>query len=122
MVPVDCDLKNLFGSDYHHVVNANNIKRNIKYAVSGKYDGKNVYLFKNNNKSSSDSIEGKIKSPDNNTVMALGANPNSNNDAGNFFNGTIYSVRIYNRALTDDEVMQNYKIDKMLYGVEDINE
>ena len=97
-------------------------KSNKKYAISGKYDGKNVYLFKNNNKSSSDLIEGKIKSPGRKMIMALGENPDGENTGSNFFNGTIYSVRIYNRALTDDEVMQNYKIDKMLYGVEDINE
>ena len=89
--------------------------------MSGKYDGKYISLFKNNNKANSELIEGTIK-PTNNTIMVLGANPNGNVVEGNYFNGTIYSVRIYNRALTDDEVMQNYKIDKMLYGVEDIKE
>ena len=39
-----------------------------------------------------------------------------------YFNGTIYSVRVYNRALTDEEVQRNYELDKILYGVENINE
>lgn len=28
----------------------------------------------------------------------------------------IYSIRIYNRALTDEEVLQNYNMDKAIYN------
>lgn len=30
--------------------------------------------------------------------------------------GNVYSVKVYNRALTDAEVLQNYKMDKVNYG------
>ncbi len=97
-----------------------NSQSNVKYSISGKYNQKEIALFENGKKDSKEKI-GKITKTANNTIMALGANPTGNEVNDAYLNGTIYSVRIYNRALTDDEVMQNYKIDKMLYGVEDIN-
>lgn len=33
------------------------------------------------------------------------------------FCGTIYSIRVYNRALSDKEINQNYKIDKIRFGI-----
>jgi hypothetical protein len=33
------------------------------------------------------------------------------------FNGTIKSIRIYNRALNDSEILQNYSIDKSRFGM-----
>ncbi len=98
-----------------------NSQSNVKYSISGKYNQKEIALFENGKKDSKEKI-GKITKTTNNTIMALGTNPFKDTSDVSFLNGTIYSVRIYNRALTDDEVMQNYKIDKMLYGVEDINE
>ena len=32
---------------------------------------------------------------------------------------TFYSVCVYDRALSDDEVMQNFNIDKMRFDLED---
>lgn len=34
-----------------------------------------------------------------------------------YLDGNIYSFRIYNRALTEEEIQQNYKIDKLRYGL-----
>lgn len=31
--------------------------------------------------------------------------------------GNVYSVKVYDRALTEDEVLQNYNMDKVTYGV-----
>lgn len=33
-------------------------------------------------------------------------------------NGIIYSVRIYNRVLSDDEIKQNYEVDKKRFNLE----
>lgn len=41
----------------------------------------------------------------------VGATPQTN------FSGTIYSIRIYSRALTDKEIKENFEIDKVKYGI-----
>lgn len=50
-----------------------------------------------------------------NTIYALGGNP-SGTSCGMFTKEKIYSIRIYNRALTDEEVLQNYNMDKAIYN------
>ncbi len=40
-------------------------------------------------------------------------------NSGRFFNGSIYVIRMYNRALTDEEIAHNYSIDKARFGIED---
>ena len=125
VIGILCNKKNAFtayiNDTYKFHYSNNNSYNNIKYALSGRYDKKEISLFENGNKTS-ENIQGTIKKTSGNTIMALATSPSENIAYSEFFNGTIYSVRIYNRALTDEEVMQNYKIDKMLYGVEDINE
>ena len=105
----------------YYVAYGSSPQKNIKYSISGRYDGKEISLFENEHKTTKE-IEGKIVKPNDSTIMILGGNPDGNIANWNYLSGTICSVRIYNRALTDEEVMQNYKIDKMLYGVEDIEE
>ena len=34
-----------------------------------------------------------------------------------FFNGKIYSIRIYNRELSDEEIINNQKYDKFRFGL-----
>ena len=41
-----------------------------------------------------------------------------NDDYGYFFIGEVYSVRIYNRTLTEAEIKQNYEIDKERFNIE----
>lgn len=38
---------------------------------------------------------------------------------GSGVEGEIYSVRIYNRALTEEEINENYQIDKIRFGIEE---
>ena len=40
----------------------------------------------------------------------------SGGEYGYFFNGTMYSLRIYNRALTADEVAHNWQIDRKRFN------
>ena len=35
-----------------------------------------------------------------------------------YFNGEIYSIRVYNRALTEDEILHNYNYDKGKFNLE----
>ncbi len=103
-------------SPYKDVESINNVDVNTKYSLSGKHNQKEMTLFENGNKTSN-SIQGKIEQTHDNTIMILGADPDGNKAVGSFFNGTIYSVRIYNRALTDEEVKNNYFIDQIRYNV-----
>lgn len=65
-------------------------------------------------------VSGAIKAPNANTILALGTNPSGTNaQQGAWLNGKIYSVHIYNRALTDEEIAQNYAIDKARFGIEE---
>lgn len=52
------------------------------------------------------------------TALCLGTNPAGNVGKTNWLNGNIYSVRIYNRALTKDEVEINYNIDKTRFNIQ----
>ena len=58
-----------------------------------------------------------IKPPTSPTPMAVGANPTTTGASGGWFNGNMYSVRIYNRALTDEERYHNYLVDKERFGL-----
>lgn len=49
-------------------------------------------------------------------ITYLGAHATSGNPTG-FFNGTIHAVRIYNRKLTQAEMIQNQEADKARYGL-----
>ena len=43
------------------------------------------------------------------TIISLGAETT--------FKGTIYCVRVYNRALTEEELKENFKVDQQRYGI-----
>ena len=55
--------------------------------------------------------------PSNNSVVTLGANLKGTSAEAQFFNGTIYSARMYNRVLTKQEIKNNYEIDKSRFGM-----
>ena len=100
---------------YQKIVAENNVIANKIYSLSGSYDGNILKLFENNTKYSLN-IKGRIKLFPY-MILALGMNPKADGTAsGAFFNGRIYSVRVYNRALTDEEVKHNYNIDKARFG------
>ena len=45
------------------------------------------------------------------------ANNSQINLLGSTFSGNIYAVRIYNRALTEDEISKNFELDKERFGL-----
>ena len=91
---------------------------NVKYSLSGSFNGSQMVLFENGNKNVVN-VSGVIKPPSGNTVLAVGVNPYANRRQQGELKGYIYSVRVYNRALTDEEVAHNYAIDKARFGIED---
>ena len=78
------------------------------YNAIGTYDGKKLSFYVNGVLQGELSITGKIGTPANSTVMAIGVNPSRNGKGGStLFKGKIYNVAIYNQALTAEQVRSN---------------
>ena len=92
---------------------------NSRYSVSGSYDGKTMKIRTSSGETNYQelAIEGTIGKPNNSTHIILGANPTGTQTQNEYLNGSISSVRIYNRALTDEENAVNYLNDRERYGV-----
>ena len=93
---------------------------NKKVSVATNYDNSKTNLYTNGTLYDSYSITGSIGVPESNTPMVIAANPRgtSTTDPNRFFKGNIYSVRIYNRALTQEEILHNYNYDKQRFNIE----
>lgn len=86
----------------------------IKTAKSISYgkDGTKYFTYLNATKKDEQVIEGTYNWFENGFYLGR---PHSNNY---YFNGTIQSVRIYNKTLTQVEIDHNYQLDKTRYGIE----
>ena len=106
-------------SYYSPPVNNQSTILNNKYYISGSYDKNKIKILTSNISANYQEISkvGNIGYPKNNTYMMLGVNPEGNTPASSYFNGTIYSVRIYSKALSDEERAVNYANDKERYNV-----
>ena len=86
----------------------------IRYTVALTYDGSVLNMYVNGKLTNTKSIAGKITAPGNNTTMILGGNPVSNEGPNmEYFNGNVYTARVYNRAITADEASDNYIADQI---------
>lgn len=99
---------------YKKVFSNSNVEVNKMYYLSGDYDQNVLRIFENGVETQY-IIPDKIKTPANNTILALGTNPYGTNGSGGL-KGIIYSVRVYNRILTQGERNINYKVDKANYN------
>lgn len=104
---------NSAGSNLYHSPSTE--KNKLTY-LSGSYNNETAVFYQDGIKYSTPAT-GTTCYPTNNAYMAVGANPMGSDsvDGGVSFKGNIYAVRIYNRALTDEEVAHNYKIDQKKY-------
>ncbi len=59
-----------------------------------------------------------LKKPAEGSKFVIGGNPLIGVGANTSFKGTIYCIRIYDRALTEEEIADNFKVDKQKYGIE----
>ena len=82
------------------------------YVVQVTYDGKEMKLYVNNKLQNTIAISSTIGIPSNNTIVMLGSNPRGTSADGCYFKGTIHSARMYDRALTLDELYKNYNSDE----------
>ena len=103
--------------EYRELISNIEVEANKKCNVTMTTDGTESNLYVNGVLVSNISIGGGVIGyPLNNTVLALGTNPNGSSSEAQFFNGIIYSARMYNRALTEQEVKNNYEVDRLRFG------
>lgn len=88
------------------VDNSNLISTTTWYFVAGRYDGSSLTIYLNNNKNSSSFIGNLVNNTDS---TAIGSRNSYN---VHFFKGYIDEIRIYNRALSDDEIKIIYEATK----------
>ena len=93
------------------------IQLNTKYTVALTYDENKVVMYVNGTKYDEIVITSSnkaITSTKKNTYVAFGTNPVSNEPFGQYMKGVIYSARIYNDALNQEQVTNNYTVDSAL--------
>ena len=77
------------------------------------FDGNKMDMYINNNLRASNNLGTETYvAPQNNTIMTLGAEPSGNAAKENYTEMDLYSCRIYNRALSKEEMTNNYELDK----------
>ena len=87
----------------------------IYYAVT--FDGEYAKSYLNGILISSQPISGKIYSDNtNNNHLLLGTGKNGNS-LRYLYKGNIYSTRIYSKALTEEEIINNYLVDTKRYNI-----
>ena len=91
-------------SGYKLIFCENKIQPNQEYHVIYTYDGSKQKIYVNGKKEAEKEETGQLKQPDLNTIWALGTNPRGESAIDRFFNGTISSVKIYDGALTEQEI------------------
>ena len=83
------------------------------YSVSSTYDGQNYKFYCNGQLKATKVLSG----PATNgyiTPLTIGRDSrrSSSSAHSNYFNGRVFEARVYNRVLTDDEILHNYRVDK----------
>ena len=76
------------------------------------YNGSLVTFYLNTNNVGSSSLSGVLDSSTSQPTIGWGAT-----SADYYFNGNIYIGQIYNRALSDSEIQQNYNATKTRFGL-----
>lgn len=84
--------------------------------IVGAYDNstKTMYLYVDGNLDSSRTVASNITFPS--TTLNIGRWATGGNNS-QYFKGNIYSFRVYNKCLTQNEVNTNLKIEKARYGI-----
>lgn len=106
-------------SGSYKTINYNSAELGKKYNVSLVLDekAKTMTLYVNGINVGSEIVDA-FTYPIANTHLVLGANPYGSGVSHNFFQGNVYSVRYYNKALTHEQVINNYMVDKYRFGLE----
>lgn len=105
-----------FNGQWRNTTTGTAVSTGTWYHFVGTYDGTTVRLYANN---SSVGTLNYVGSADGGGLGYRVARrwDSASNDAGNFISGAIPLLRVYNRALTTDEITTNYNSEKARYGL-----
>ena len=96
------------GVSTYVTVNTTNVEANKRYLVTGIYNNGTISLYINGQFIGSTNTTGSLKDPVNGESIYLGCNPIDDACGGYYLDGTIYSARFYEKALTEEEITSNY--------------
>jgi hypothetical protein len=88
------------------------LSNNVYYHIVGTYNGSSKILYVNANNEASTTISNAI-----NNTSALASIGYVTYLSAQYLNGNIAIARIYNRALSATEVLQNYNVNKSRFGL-----
>ncbi len=90
------------------------------YNIVGTYDGSHTQLYFNGVLNNTANITGEFGDPANKTIFVLGGNPSGTTIESSYpyAKMNVYTCRLYDRALSAEEVKHNYDIDNSLYKIE----
>ena len=104
---------------YQSLASPNESKQDYMYSVSVVIDNssRKLFIYENGQEYSTTVSSLNLTAPIDGELLALGkptknTSITSREDLVKYLNGTIYSVRVYNKALTSLEVYKNYSIDR----------
>jgi hypothetical protein len=86
----------------------------IWHCISWRYDGSVLSGFVDGIKTATGTFS-RLTPP--NLYVGIGAKNITNMGNGNYFKGLIGSYRLYNRSLTDSEILQNYNYERQFFTV-----
>ena len=87
---------------------------NTYYTVALTYDNNLLKTYVNGSLVKTTEINGNTPVTPSTTPFCVGCNPNTTG-AGSYSNVEVQNVLIYDRALTSDEILQNYQADQIRY-------
>jgi hypothetical protein len=89
------------------------------YHIIHTYDGSNQYMYVHGSLAASGITSGNILHNDNNTKVTIGADYEVGYNSGlnGFMKGRVGLVRLYNRALSQAEVTQNFNDSRARFGL-----
>lgn len=108
------------GASSERITVSNSLTVNNWYHFVHTYDGSFQKLYVNGSSIGSSTLTGSITYDPSNTKLLIGADYNGPGLEGGFAfpaNGNMGSVKIYNRALTAQEIRQNFNATKKRYGL-----
>ncbi|MEE3343745.1 MAG: LamG-like jellyroll fold domain-containing protein [Bacilli bacterium] len=96
--------------EWKHVCTPNNtIQANKKYNIVGTYDGEVLKIYLDGELINSLEFVGIIPDPQNNNHMGIGCQVYGTDDCnGYFMTGKVYNAAIFDRALTSEEIAEDY--------------
>lgn len=103
------------GSYTSLLVSSSNIDTNNWWCITATYDGVNKKIYINDTLKGTESFTSNLATSNNG--MSIGKYGGATGSSGYYYNGKISSVRVYNKALSSTEIIQNFNAHKARFNL-----